>query len=442
MAISRKTVLSRLIDSATQPVYALDEKQRLVYCNDALARRLGATAEELVGSICQYVTTPPGLENRQSLLNGLCPGPHVFLGREELAAVLLPQGDHLEEFTVRFLPFTEHVESGGSGSVQLVLAVVQLLDQTSPVANYHDEIRRIRQQLAKDYDMDQLIGVSPGIQKVHRQAKLAAAAGENVLLLGPPGTGKERLAQAIHYAGQSDAVPMVSLACHFLDDELLRTTVLSLVQQANDTGNLPTLLLTEAHELAEEAQHELLRLIATAKFRIMVTATVDGEGQLTLLPDVVDSVSTFTIEIPGLGQRPEDVRLLAEHFLEKMNTQTQKRIVGFDDGAIELLMAHSWPGNRNELNDVIAEAHQAATGVRIVAADMPRFLRHASDAAIHPPPEDESIDLDSILRTMEIEMIVRALRKANSNKAQAARLLGIQRNKLLRRIEQLEITNW
>jgi DNA-binding NtrC family response regulator len=187
---------------------------------------------------------------------------------------------------------------------------------------------------------------------------------------------------------------------------------------------------------------ELLRLIATAKFRIMVTATVDGEGQLTLLPDVVDSVSTFTIEIPGLGQRPEDVRLLAEHFLEKMNTQTQKRIVGFDDGAIELLMAHSWPGNRNELNDVIAEAHQAATGVRIVAADMPRFLRHASDAAIHPPPEDESIDLDSILRTMEIEMIVRALRKANSNKAQAARLLGIQRNKLLRRIEQLEITNW
>lgn len=319
MPISRKTVLSRLIDSAVQPVYALDDKQRIVYCNEALASRLNASPDDLVGQVCEWVTTAPSLDDRQSLLNSLCPGPEVFLGHELASIIQLPEQRRLEEFGVRFIPFTE------SGKLQLVLAVVSTVEsQSQPLATFHDEIRRIRARLAGHYDIEHLIGTSAGIQKVFRQAKIVAASNENVLISGPPGSGREQLARTIHYGGEGEPAPLVSLACHFLDDELLRTTVASLLQQQVPAGKLPALLLTDAHELVEEAQLELLRLISTSRFRVMATVARDAEGQPGLLSDVVDSVSTLTIDVPGLGQRPEDVRLLAEYFLERCNTNAQK----------------------------------------------------------------------------------------------------------------------
>src|SRR5262249_17443143 len=148
-------------------------------------------------------------------------------------------------------------------------------------------------------------------------------------------------------------------------------------------------------------------------------------------------LSTLVIELPPLVQRRDDIPLLAQMFLEELNAAGGKQLRGFAADAMDRLTLYDWPGQIDELSAMVRQAFSQAEGYEITSADLPKQLRLAAEAARHPRPVVESIDLEKFMTQVEAELIERALRQAKQNKSQAARLLGMTRPRLYRRMVQL-----
>jgi DNA-binding NtrC family response regulator len=153
--------------------------------------------------------------------------------------------------------------------------------------------------------------------------------------------------------------------------------------------------------------------------------------------DLAAMLSTIVISLPPLAQRRGDLPLLAQLFLEDCNAAGGRQIGGFSQAALDRLDAFPWPGNLDELAQAVAEAHRKAAGPEIGVDDLPEKLRAAAQAAAQPRRVDETIVLDEYLGRVERELIRRALTRAKGNKARAARLLGMTRPRLYRRMVQL-----
>jgi DNA-binding NtrC family response regulator len=148
-------------------------------------------------------------------------------------------------------------------------------------------------------------------------------------------------------------------------------------------------------------------------------------------------LSTLVIELPSLATRLDDLPLVAQAILEETNAAGYRQLAGFAPEALDQLAAYSWPGNIDELAAVIRETHEKARGSEITVHDLPKRIHWAFDAAAHPPRSEESIVLGDFLDRVERELIARAMRRAKGNKSRAAKLLGLTRPRLYRRLVQL-----
>jgi len=281
---------------------------------------------------------------------------------------------------------------------------------------------------------------------VRAQVALAARSPSRVLLVGPPGSGREHVARTIHYAGGENSPPLTPLAGELLDAELLRTTVTAFLGHAaeQETERPAGLLILEVDQLAADAQAELAGFLNVPELELCVLATarqpllsLADEGRFR--EDLAYGLSTLVIELPPLSQRVEDISLLAQLFLEEINAEGKKQLGGFSPEALDLLVAYPWPGNVDELADAVHQAHRNAEGPTVTLAELPKHLHLAAEAAAYPRKEEESIVLDDFLVRVESELIARAMARAKGNKSQAARLLGVSRARLLRRLAQLEL---
>jgi DNA-binding NtrC family response regulator len=154
-------------------------------------------------------------------------------------------------------------------------------------------------------------------------------------------------------------------------------------------------------------------------------------------PALCDAVSTIAIYVPRLSERLEDLPILAQVFLEASNRNNGKQIGSVRSEAIDLLALYSWPGELDELREVIAAAHRSCNTHEITPADLPAVIHHASRSAARARRQPERIVLDELLANIEKEAIVRALAQAGGNKTEAAALLGMTRPRLYRRLVQL-----
>jgi DNA-binding NtrC family response regulator len=203
-----------------------------------------------------------------------------------------------------------------------------------------------------------------------------------------------------------------------------------------------TLLIHRIDETSADLQVELAAFFVRRplSWRLMATA---AEPLLELArrgkfrDDLAAALSTIVIELPPLAQRRGDLPLLAQLFLEDLNASGRRQLGGFTPAVLDLLDSYSWPGNLDVLAEVVAESHQRATGREIDVADLPERIRLVSRAAAYPRQTEETIVLDEYLGRVERELIRRALARAKGNKARAARLLGLTRPRLYRRMVQL-----
>ncbi len=450
-------------------MYALDGERRIIFVNTAVENWSGATAAELVGQRCDFHSPEP-VASVNIALAALCPPPEVWQGTRLTGRILCPRSNATSERSVEFLPLL-----GDDGTCVGIVAIMVAHDLPQPNLNetasastdhdpttLHERLWRFRRQWRDRFQLGRLVGDSPRMRQVRSQVALAATGRANVLIVGPSGSGRKHVARTIHaLADPAVEQPLSIIAGAQLNAEQFDAQWNSTIQRANSrraevasgtSSTVGTVLLTDVDLLSADAQRQLVRQLNAPSSSLRVLATATSLPYLSLalrvrdlkptpefLPDLASSLATLTINLLPLTQRIGDLPLLAQAFLEEQNAIGKKQLSRLTAEAIEALAGYPWPGNVAELSKFIGEAHAKAEGPFLGAADLPKRIRLANDANVRPKKSPTPIQLETFLAEVETELIRRALTQSKQNKSKAAELLGLSRQRLLRRMAQLEI---
>ena len=459
------SALSKSFERTSQLIYLVGRDLTIQYANPALANWLGIDPTELLGAKLAY-GSGPSPSDIESQLNGICP-PLELIAEPFLGAAVgqdffvttgkLTAGEVQPRW--RKARAIQIAEAEGESRAVLVMASCHDLseppsiDRLTLVANeLHTALSEIRQRAQQCYNLDNLVGTSSFAHRLRRQTRLATGNPADVLIIGPPGSGKEFLARTIQAAGedalQGDLVPV---QCPLADQELLQSIIQELLKkQQRSRSSQPdrprdTLLLLDIDRLPAAAQAELWGFLRLPKFtvRIIATASVDlkdlaragkFESELAL------ALGTLSIELLPLAERAEDIPLLAQAILEKRNPQRARQFAGFDKSALQMLVEFRWPGNLDELTNVIREAAAQAQSSLLSPNDLPKTFRDQWRAQQIGRPTEMVIELETYLESIERELLLRAVEQAKGNKTKAAKLLSLNRAKLLRRLQYFQLS--
>lgn len=484
----RKSSLLKRLNAAENAIYAVDAERKLVYVNAAAATWLGVPAEELIGQVCRYTSSLDG--NAVALAAAaLAPPPTAFAGAVCTADVFpppvkvatavesTPSGEPNEPAAVlpaieasaadaatappglrfRFIPLglidgeidlvmAQAIGPAGAGDDHTPASVQEGSTPIVPVdplpEELHAQLQRMRRRNLRLGHRQRFVGASAAMTRVRAQIAMAAKTQASVLVTGVPGSGRAEVGWAIHAGSQDAQHPLLGVQCADLPTEM----VLAEVERCWETGpRAPrTLLLNDVDQLSLDAQQQLHRMLVERPpaFRIVSTAR-----QPLWSPEMHDRfhqelallLSTAVIELPPLASRLEDLPLLAQALLEEINAHSAKQIGGFKDEALRLLIGYPWPDDVDDLTEAIRHAHEHAQSPLIEPRDLPEVIVLANDFAKRPKRAEEPIDLEALLAEIELECIRWAMDKARGNKTQAARLLGMNRPKFYRRLEQLNL---
>lgn len=304
---------------------------------------------------------------------------------------------------------------------------------------------------------DFLEGKSDAARKLYEYAALVAPTQMSVLIEGASGTGKEYVAHRIHQLSKRSEKPFVAIDCGAVPKELAASEFFGHVK-GSFTGALSdkigafveanggTLFLDEIGNLGYEVQVQLLRAIQERKVRpVGSTKEVDVDVRLicatngnlrqaiakgTFREDLYHRVNEFTLRMPSLSERKEDIMLFANLFLDQANRELSRNLVGFEPAAERALVGSSWPGNLRQLKNVVKRAALLARGKRIEWSDIAGELpepENANSFLLHDAQEEKA-------------RIIDMLKKANNNKSKAAAMLGIDRKTLYNKLKQYGIS--
>jgi len=441
-------LVARLLDASTVPLYALDGERRIVFANDALGEWLGIDSAALLGHTCNF--TAAGTDDIAAICGALCPPAEALAGQSFIGKISRPATSTkpLERRAARFLHLPSSDPKQG-----LLLAYVLPANHREPAAaaggvtsdQLHALLVKLRGQLGQRFSVGQIVGESDQILRVREQIRLAADSGARTLLIGPAGSGREHLARTIHYNQPATTIgPLVPIDCRLVDAEQLQAQLTSLLrgQYETSTDRPPAALLVEVDRLRPTAQQELAGFLQLPQVELKTLATAQvslerlaAKGRFR--PDLAHKLSTLTIRLPPLSARRNDIPLLAQHFLEDHNAQGGKQLSGFHPAVLELFAGLPWKKNVAELAQAVHEACERATGTRVVIGDLPDWVHLAQHGTQHVPRAEQPIQLDAFLAEIEKDLLQRAMRRARGNKTRAAELLGVSRQRLIRRLIQL-----
>jgi transcriptional regulator with PAS, ATPase and Fis domain len=305
-----------------------------------------------------------------------------------------------------------------------------------------------------------LICVSDVFRETLRLAAGAAGKDVAVLLLGETGTGKNLIAQAIHNASRRRDKPFVSVNCSAIPDTLLEAELFGSEKGAYTSADRQrkgkfeqadggTLFLDEIGDMSQVAQAKVLRAFEYKQFervggeqtlhadvRIIAATNRPLESLLgtgRFREDLFYRLNEFTIEVPALRQRRDEIPMLVNHFIRECNEKFGTRIRGIDTDAMNRLKMHGWPGNVRELRAVIKRACVAADGDTLHADGL--------RLSVGPTPTDEvtAPGSDNSLASMEARHIEKVLKQTGWNKKETSNLLGISRPTLDRKITEYNL---
>lgn len=302
-------------------------------------------------------------------------------------------------------------------------------------------------------DSEFLEGESEAARQLFNYVRLVAPTNMSVLITGASGTGKEYVAHRIHRLSKRAGQPFVAIDCGAIPKELAASEFFGHVKGAftgafsDKTGafvaaNGGTIFLDEIGNLSYEVQIQLLRALQERKIRPvgsnkevqvdvrLVSATNENLEQAiekgTFREDLYHRLNEFTLHMPQLKERREDILLFANLFLDQANREMDKRLIGFDDKACKVLQDYHWPGNLRQLKNVVRRATLLAQGKFITPGELTDLQdAHVQTFASLPLRNEEA----------EKRHIVEVLRQTGNNKSRAAQLLGIDRKTLYNKLK-------
>ncbi len=430
-------------------MFVLNPRRRVALFNQGCEALSGWTAAELLGQRAEVVSSddPQTLE---ALLATLMPPAEVWRGLPWATRVEWPRRDgSTMTRVIHFWPIATATEP-----VSAVLGIVGPPAEQPPVAEptlsqaLHRELTQWRQESRKRYGERSVIGRCPAMLRVQEQLRLARLATTPVVLRGPAGAGKEHVARSLHAGSLVARRLFVSIPL----EETPATEVKRLLKQltsadergGRDVAALPgSLYLHPIEQAPADVQERLLEWLSggTEPAVRLITGTAQGwerevaEGRFSA--ELALRLSPLTIELPPLRERGEDITLLAQHFLEEANRGSERQVAGFEPAVAEGLRRYRWPGEVDELQKVMREAHAACMDGLLREAQLPFRFRAGVEAQRLGPPPVRGRSLDKYLADLEREELARVLELAGGNMTLAAQLLELPRARLYRRCEQL-----
>ena len=320
------------------------------------------------------------------------------------------------------------------------------------------ENQRLREELQRNRPMPALIGKSQAMEKIRETIRQVAPSDTNILILGESGTGKEVVAKAIHLLSNRRSKRFVAFNCGSFTEELMANELFGHEKGAftgadrEHAGLLEvadggTVFLDEIGDMPLSMQIKLLRVIQEREL-LRVGGVNPVEVNVRFLAathrdlhedarsgkfrqDLYYRLNVITIHIPPLTQRREDIPLLAQRFLARISEEMQKEIHTMDADVLDLLDQYSWPGNVRELENVVERAVALATTSTIGVAQLPDHIRNLTIEAYR-----RSGDTIPTLEEQEKHYIEWVLKKTDGNKTQAAKIMGIDRVSLWRKLKR------
>jgi two-component system response regulator HydG len=336
----------------------------------------------------------------------------------------------------------------------------QLLQRVATDLRQKTQNRLLRETVKSRFGFGSIVGRSPEMEKLYRIIAKAGQSTHPVLILGESGTGKEMVAKAIHVAGPLRNKPFIPVDCGSLVPTLIESELFGHVRGAFTGATGPkdgllaiaeggTVFLDEIGELPIDLQAKLLRAIQEKEIRpvgstkqVPINVRILGATNRDLehavnegsfRRDLYFRLNVLTLRIPPLRERRPDIPLLVAHFLERIG-----RDVGIEksisDDALKLLLAYDWPGNVRELENSMERACALSSATELQVRDMPTHLSSAPRTATGASPSNGIVPIADL----EKQMILHALANVNGDKMLAAKMLGIGKTTLYRKLKEYE----
>ena len=430
-----------ILESISDGVFTVDHDWRIMSFNRAAEKITGIPRREAVGRHCWEVFRSNMCEDNCALKRTMTEGTSQT---NTTTYIINSQGKRI--------PIT----------VSTSLLKNKRGDVLGGVETFRDHslVEALRRRLDGRFQIGDIVSRSNAMHEILAILPMVAESGSTVLLEGETGTGKELLARAIHDASLRREKPFIAINCSALPDTLLESELFGYKAGAftNAAKDKPgyfaateggTILLDEIGDTSPAFQAKLLRVIeeqafvplgAVKKVKADVRVLAATNKNLSDLAatggfrrDLFYRINVVRMHLPPLKERREDIPLLVDHFVEKMNLLRGKTITGMDQEALQILMGHDFPGNIRELENIIEHAFVLCSAGPIQARHLPGGLA----GQCLPPAEQNS--LTHTLSTTEAVAIVNALKRNNYNRIATAKALGMHKSTLFRKIRKLGI---
>jgi PAS domain S-box-containing protein len=448
MDISRywKTIVDTLQDG----LMVMDPKGTILAVNPAAEKLTGYGADELIGKSCRILD---------------CTGCDIIAkGAAEKWCGLYAKGDVKAKdcFIVNKDHRTINVIKNASvlrDNKGRIIAAVETLRDLSDLVRQQEEILSLRRTLHLEDGYHGILGKTPAMTRLFELIDNVAQTGSPVMIHGESGSGKELVARAIHAVSRRREKPFMKVNCAALNENLLESELFGHTRGAYtgaertrigrfEAAHEGTIFLDEIGDIPLATQVKLLRVLEEKEIervgdnipisvdvRILSATNKDLErliAERLFREDLFFRINVFPLNIPNLAQRREDIPLLVQNFIERNKGKGEKNIVGITPEAMERLLIYAWPGNVRELRNAIEYAFVLCPAGDIDVQHLPPKITQISSVCepiFDAPPVDQR----------ERERLIRILRQTGGNQSEAARLLGVSRVTVWKRVKKYAI---
>lgn len=441
----------KIVETMAEGLIVISPDGKILAVNKSFEKMSGYQANDIIGESCTMLDCSVCPKNMAEKRNNWCALFDMERIEQKRCSLRKRDGSYIS--VMKNATIIKNSKGQTTSALEVITDVTEfdLLDQ---------KVDMLSRQLSEEGEFFNIVGKSEPIKKVYDLMSKAAQSDAPIIILGESGTGKELIAQAIHKLGRRKDKPYVQLNCAALNESLLESELFGHVKGAftgairHRTGRFEAakggdFFLDEIGDAPLSIQIKLLRVLEQNKIervgdhdsinvdvRLITATNKNLKKQIELgvfRADFFYRINIIPINIPPLRERKEDIPLLVNYFIKRLRKRTGKDITGLHSSVLSFFMQYSWPGNIRELKNALEYAFVLTENGLIDMNHLPKFENRP---AMQNNAESELINTNDPLKKTAL---INALKQANGNQSEAAKILGVNRGTIWNRMKKFEI---